>query len=105
MSVLLCLCIQVVSVFHLESLTLFNHLYQDMRGNRDLNYLHPILPPPDVMTRRGLNQPSSVRRPSELNVTSAGVSPLKCSAGAIGVLSSVGVWIPQRNPYMTACDG
>lgn len=96
---------RVMSVFHQESLTLSNHGYQDMRGNRDLNYLHPILPLPDVMTRRGLNHPSRVRRRSELNVTSAGVSPIKCSVGAIGALSSVGVWIPQRNPYMTACDG
>lgn len=105
MSVLLCVCTQVVSVFHLESLTLSNHGHQDMRRNRELNYLHPILPLADIMTRRGLNQPSRVRLRSELNVTSAGVSPIKCSVGAIGVPSSVGVWIPQRNPYMTVCDG
>lgn len=55
------LSVQVVPVFHLESLTLSNRGNQDVRGNRDLNYVHPILPLPVIITRYGLNQPFKSR--------------------------------------------
>lgn len=85
------LSVQVVPVFHLEPLTLSNRGNQDIRGNRDLNYVHPILPLPIIITRYGLNQPFKSRQLFKLNVTSAGVSPIKSNIYGNGTLSPVGV--------------
>lgn len=50
------LAIQVVPVFHLESLTLSNLGNYDTKGNRDPNYIHLILPLPVIIARYGLNE-------------------------------------------------
>lgn len=69
--------IQVVAVFHLECLTLFNLENYDIRGNRDLNYIHLILPMPIIITHYGLNESFKLGQLFKLNVTSAGVTPIK----------------------------
>ncbi len=57
----LALAIQVVPVFHLESLTLSNLGNYDSKGSRDPNYIHLILLLPVIIARYGLNESFKLR--------------------------------------------